>query len=155
MCDYGGSMIPGLRLKQRLLPASVHSRTFHPKVLIRKVRSHPPAWRAIEKANLNEKRLVNLLDRIRLLGERGSQRVHANRTALVLLNDRQQQLAVDLVEPVAIDLQHLESRLRSRFVDAAGTAHLCVITNPTQQPVSDTRCAAAAGRDLHCGGLVD
>ena len=119
------------------------------------MRGHSSARRAVEKADLDEERLVDFFDRVRLLGQRRRQRVHAHRPALVLLDDGQQQLAVDLVEAVAIDFQHLQRRLRRRLVDLARAAHLGVVAHAPQQAVGDARRAAAARGNLHRAGLVN
>src|ERR1700731_3641725 len=50
------------------------ARHLDPQVLIRQPRRHPPSRRAIEKPDLDQKRLVDLLRRILLLSQRGSQR---------------------------------------------------------------------------------
>ena len=72
-------------------------------MLIGKLSCDPAARRAVQKTNLDQERLVNLLDGVRLLRQRRRQRVHPHRAALIFLDDGQQQLAVDFVEPVAID----------------------------------------------------
>src|SRR5208337_5439399 len=136
--------IPDRLLEQRLLPAPVRPRTLHAKVLIRQMCSHSSARRAVQKSDLDEERLIDFLDGVSLLRQRRCQRVHPHWPALVLLDDAEQQLAVNLVEAVAIDLEHLQRRLRRRFVDLAYALHLGVVTYPAQQPVGNARCAPAA-----------
>src|SRR5687767_6765900 len=63
---------------------------------------------AIEKACLNQERLVDILNRVLVFVDRGGQAVHANRTAAELVDDRLQQFAIDFVESLCIDLEELE-----------------------------------------------
>src|SRR5271166_6673627 len=88
-------------LKQRLLPACLWP--LHAEMLVRQMCRNPSARRAVEKPNLDEERFVDLFYRIGLFGERRGQRVHAHRASLVLLDDGEQQLAVNFVEAMAID----------------------------------------------------
>ena len=58
--------------------------------------------------------LVDVLDRVGLLADRGGERVHAHRAAAELLDDREEQPAVDLVEAVGVDLEQREGVARDR-----------------------------------------
>src|ERR1039457_7728138 len=93
-------------LEQRLLPSRIRAWPLDAEVFICQMCCHPSARRPVEETNLDEEGLVDLFDRVGLFGERWRQRVHAHRAALILLDDGQQQLAVNLVEAVAIDLEH-------------------------------------------------
>src|ERR1035441_4977044 len=93
-------------LEQRLLPSRIRAWPLDAEVFICQMCCHPSARRPVEETNLDEEWLVDFLDRVWLFGERRRQGVHAHRPALVFLDDGQQQLAVDLVEAVAIDLEH-------------------------------------------------
>src|ERR1035441_2738486 len=108
-CWMYSLIVPGARrgLEQRLLPGSIRLGTLDTEMLIREMGRHSPARGAIEKANLNEERLGDFFDGVGLFGQRGCQLIQAHRAALVLLDDGQQQLAIDLVEAVAIDFEHL------------------------------------------------
>src|ERR1035441_3952280 len=117
-------------LEQRLLPSGIGAWPLDAEVFICQMCCHPAAWGAIEKANLDEEWLVDFLDRVRFFGERRRQGVHAHRPALVFLDDGQQQLAVDLVEAVTIDLEHLQRGLGGWLVDLARAAHLRVVAHP-------------------------
>ena len=73
----------------------------------------------------------------------------ADRAAAELVDDRPQQLAVDLVEAVLVDLEQLRApALRDVERDRAVGAHLRVVAHAPQQPVGDARRAARAPRDL-------
>ena len=65
----------------------------------------PAARRALEEAELEQVRLVDVLDRLGLLAERDRERREADRPAAELLDDRAQQLAVEALEPRLVDLE--------------------------------------------------
>ena len=99
-------------------------------MLIRELGRHSTPRCAIQEPNLDQKWLIDLFDCVRLFRKYRRQSVHAHRTALIFLNYGQEQLAVDLIKPVAIDFQHLQRSLRSRKIDLARAAYLCIIANP-------------------------
>ena len=78
------------------------------------VGDHAAARRALEEAELEQVRLVDVLDRVRLLAERDGERRQADRAAAELQGDRLEQLAVDPLEPLLVDLEQLERLLRDR-----------------------------------------
>src|SRR5256885_14324785 len=57
---------------------------------------------AVEKANLDEERLVDFFQRVRFFRQSGSQRVQAYWAASVFLNNREHQTAVNFIEAVPI-----------------------------------------------------
>src|SRR5690242_18005751 len=75
------------------------------EVLVGEMRYGPSPRSAIQEADLHEERLVDLFDRVGFFGEGRRQRVHADGTTLVLVDDGQQQLAVDLVEAVLVHFE--------------------------------------------------
>src|SRR5207244_856945 len=109
--------------EQRALPSAGSNS----EVFVGELRGNPAAGCAVQESNLDQEGLVDFLDRLRLFGEGGGQCVHAYWSALVFLDDRQQQLAVDVIETVAVNFQHLERGLSGGQVDLAGAAHLRVI----------------------------
>ena len=74
------------------------------------------ARRAFQEAGLDEKRLVDVFERVALLAERRRQAADADRTAAELVDDRAQQPPIDLVEAVLVHLEHRQRLLRD--VDA-------------------------------------
>ena len=56
---------------------SIVLRPLDAEVLVRQMRGHASAWSAVEKSDLDEERLVDFFDRVRLLRQRRRQRVHA------------------------------------------------------------------------------
>src|SRR5215469_2281838 len=133
-----------LRLEQRTLPP----RRTDSEVLVGQLRRHSPAWCAVEESNLNQKGLIDLFDRLRLFGQHRRQGVHAHWPALILLDDREQQLAVNFVKTVAVDLEHLQRRLRRRQIDLSCAADLRVIAHPAQQTIGDARRSPRTAGDL-------
>src|SRR6266540_6207691 len=75
------------------------------QLLPAKLGHHAAARRALEEAQLQEVRLVDVLDRVLLLAERNRQGREADRPAAELPEDRAEQLAVDSLEPVAVHLE--------------------------------------------------
>ena len=124
-------------------------------MLIGQLRRHPPTRRTVEKANLDQKRLVHLFKRILLLRKRRSQRVEPHRAAVILLDDRTQQTSIQLIKTVSIDLEQRQRSIRRRLVDHARRTHLRVVAHAPQQPVGDARSSTRAHRDLRRTVTVD
>ena len=112
-----------------------------------------PARRPLQEAELEQVRLVDVLDRVRLLAERHRERREPDRAAAELLDDRAQQLAVEPLEAGLVDLEQLERLLGDLARDDAGVAHLGDVAHAPQDAVRDPRRAARAARDL-VGGVV-
>src|SRR5262249_39749891 len=64
-----------------------------------------PARGSLEEAELQEERLVDVLDRVRLLAERDRNRRETDRAAAELVRNRRQELAVCSLETGLVDLQ--------------------------------------------------
>src|ERR1700679_510582 len=92
----------------RLEKSRLLARHGKPKVLISQPSSHAAARRAVQKANLDQERLIDFLKRVLFFGQRSSQRAQAHRAAIILLNNRQQQPAVNLVKAMRIYFEHRE-----------------------------------------------
>ena len=118
-----------------------------------KLRHDSPAGSALQESELEQIRLVDVLDRVRLLAKGDGQRGQAHRAAVEALDDRLQKLAIGALESVAVDLEQLESLGRDLGRDLALVAHLGDVANPAQDPVRDARCAPGARGDL-VGGFV-
>ena len=61
--------------KQCLLPAAIRSGTFDAEVVVGELRCYAAALRAIEKSDLNEKRLVDLLNGVFFFAQRSCDRI--------------------------------------------------------------------------------
>src|SRR5271157_6590745 len=86
----------------------------HLEVVVRQLGRGAPARRAVEEAELDQVRLVDFLDGLGFLGNRRGDGAHAHRPAAVLLQNRQHDLLVDLVEAIAVHVQQVQRRLRHR-----------------------------------------
>ena len=62
----------------------------------------------LEETELEQVRLVDVLDRVRLLAQRDRQRGKPDRAAVEALDDGAQQLAIDRLEATLVDLEQLE-----------------------------------------------
>jgi hypothetical protein len=71
-----------------------------------------------------------------------------------LVDDREQQRAVHLVEARLVDLQERE-RVARLARDAAAGAHLREVAYAAEEPVRDPRRAARAARDLRPAGGIE
>src|SRR2546426_1094735 len=114
----------GNRLHPEYLAGDLEQRLLAPlcrdfQVLQRPVCHTTPARGTIEKADLHQVRLVQLLDRIPLLSERGRDGIHSHRPAFELLLDGQENLAVELVESEPVNLQAFEVTLGDGAGDLA------------------------------------
>ena len=76
------------------------------------------ARRALQESELEQVRLVDVLDRLRLLAERDRERREADRAAAELLDDARRSVAVEPLEPRLVDLEQRERLLGDRGRDA-------------------------------------
>src|SRR5262245_12476072 len=72
-----------------------------------------------------------------------------------LLDDRQQQFAVHLIEPVRVDFHAIQRIVCDLFIDPPVVIDFSIITYTTQQPIDDAWCAARASRDLTRAFIID
>src|SRR6185436_570823 len=75
-----------IRLEQLLLPRQALGRQ-PAQVLVGAPGDRAAARRAVEEADLQQVGLVHVLEGVRLLADRGGQRVHPHRTAAELVDD--------------------------------------------------------------------
>src|ERR1700733_10043370 len=123
-------------------------RHLDPKMLISQPRSHPTSRSPVQKPDLNQKRLIYLLERILLLRQCCSQSVQPHRPTIVLLNNRPQQPPVQLIEPMRIHLQQLQRCLRRRTINDALRPHLRIVPHPPQQAIGNSRRPPRPHRNL-------
>src|SRR5216110_2874910 len=95
---------PGLRLEESRLFAGV--RLYQAEVLVGKLGRDTPARRPRQKAELHQKWLIHVIDRIGILRNRKANGVEPDKSALVLFDDGPQDAPVDGVETELIDLEH-------------------------------------------------
>ena len=107
----------------------------------------PALGRAVEEREPEEERLVDVLDRLDLLGQDRGQRLDADRPRGELLDDRGEELAVGRVEALLVDLHPAHRLLGRSSVDPAVAVDLGEVADALEQPVDDPRRARArAGR---------
>ena len=107
-----------------------------------------PRGRAVEEPDLEEVRLVDVLDGVGLFADRGGEGAHADRTAAELVDDGEQELAVDLVEAVGVDLEQGEGVVGDGRGDGAVGADLGEVAHAPEKAVGDAGGAAAPAGDL-------
>ena len=111
-------------------------------------RQQPSARRALHEAELDEIGLDDVLDRVAGLGERGGDRLDADRTAAELDRDRVEIAPIHLVEADRVDVEQLERAVGERARDARRPFDHGEIAHPPEQPPGDARRAARAPGDL-------
>jgi len=111
-------------------------------------RSRYDRGRAVEEAVLQKVRLVDVLDRVRLplIGRREA--LISDRPSTELLDDREQQPAVDVVEPVPVDLSRPSASRATLALIVPSRPNLCEVPTRRQQAVRHAGRAAAAPGDL-------
>ena len=105
------------------------------------------------KPELQQIRLVDVLDRVGLLAERHRERRQPDGAAAELLDDGAQETPVEPLETDLVDLEHRQRLLGDLGRDDALMAHLGHVAHAAQDPVGDPRRSARAARD-QLGGVV-
>ena len=123
-------------------------------MLIGQGRGDAAARRAHEKAQLQQIRLVHILDCAGVLAGDGRQRVQPHRAAAELPDHCLQHGAVGAVEAEHIDLLHIQRLARDVRIDPAAALHLRVVAHALDQPVGDAGRAARTGGDLQRAVMV-
>src|SRR5439155_3244373 len=98
---------------------------------------------------------VDVLDRVRLLAERDGERRQPNRAAAELADDRAEQLAVHVLEPLLVDREQRERLACDGRRDRAIVLHLRDVADAFEDAVRDARRPTRAPRDLVCCVLLD
>ena len=80
---------------------------------------HTSSRSAIQKADLDQKRLVDLLQGILFFRQAGGQGIQPHRASIVFLDDGEQQPPIEVVEAVGVDPVQLQGRFGRGPVDAA------------------------------------
>ncbi len=75
------------------------------EVFVGEFRSDATTGSALEKADLKEKRFVDVLNRVNFFAEDGSDRVDSDRTTVELFDDRAQETAIGLVKAVFVHVE--------------------------------------------------
>ena len=118
------------------------------KMLIRQLRVAAAARRARQKPDLQQIRLIDVLQRDGLLTDGRSQRLKAHWAAAVIFHDGGKHAAVNRVEAQMVNLKLTERVVGSLGRNHTVVADLCKIAYTAQQAVCDTRRSARTGRNL-------
>src|SRR3982751_2624420 len=87
-------------------------------------RGNTPARRTLQKSVLDEERLVDFLERARILADRGGDGADADRPAVELLDDGLEDARVHVVESELIDLEELQRVGGDFAIDYSARAYL-------------------------------
>ena len=114
----------------------------------------PPSWGANEKSELYEIRFVDVFDGLSLFAGDGSDGLDASRTAVELLRDGSDDIAIGRLEADLVDFKKRERFAGDFLGDALATVYLGKITHPLEEAVRDARGFAASGSDSIRAPLV-
>ena len=110
---------------------------------------------AVDESLLDEEGLIDLLECASVFADGGGDGSDADGPSAELLDDGEEDFAVDEVESVAVDIECFEGEACDAGVDAAVAFHLGEVTDAAQQGIGDTWRAAATAGNLGCGLLLD
>jgi hypothetical protein len=127
---------------------------FAVEVLVGAVGGHAATGRAIEHADLHEVGLVDFFDGVFFLAQRGGERAQAYGTTGILVQQSDHQVAVDFIEAVFIDAEHVQGFSSDFAGDAAAGANLGEITRAPKKAIGDARRSTAASGDFFSAGIV-
>src|ERR687896_1357946 len=108
------------------------------------LRHNPPPRRPLDEAELEEVGLVDVLDRVGLLAEGDRQRGEADGTAVELVEDGPEKLAVDPLEALAVHLEQRERFPGDCKRDHSVVSYLGHVPHPSQDAIGYSRGAAGA-----------
>ena len=117
------------------------------QVVARPLGGYAALRRAVEEAELEQVRLVDVLDRLDLFADHRGDGRAADRAGRELLDDGREEAAVGGVEALVVDVHRVHRRLASRGADAAVASDLGVVAHAAQQAVDDARRAPPPPRD--------
>src|SRR5215472_11964261 len=115
---------------------------------------YPSPLRAVEQPKLHQIRFVDLLDGVLLLAERGRESVQTDWPSAVFVNDREEEIAIDFIQPVLVHTEHLKRFFRHTGSNFSSGAHFSEIADAPQKPVRNARSPAAAARNFLGAGII-
>ncbi len=124
------------------------------EILIGAGSGHATAGSAVEHADLHEIGLVHFLDSVFILAEGSGERAETNGAAIVFVEKRKKEIAVDLVEAVFIYAEHAQRILSDFAGDASGSADFGEIACAAEQAIGYTWRAAATAGDFLGAGFI-
>lgn len=141
----GEGALPGIR-GGGLLGETI--RVGDAEMLVRAAGGDPATRRALQETELDQVRLVDIHDCVRLLARRRRHRLDADRAAIELINNCRQDTAVGVVQAEVVNIEHGEGApgdLRRR--NPIGT-YLRVVADALEETVRDAGRAAGTAGDL-------
>ena len=111
--------------------------------------------RAVQKPDLQQIRLVNILQRDALLSDGGGKGLQPHGAAAEVFDDALQHPPVDAVQSKPVDLQRPQGQIGRGGVYPPIALHLRKIPHPLQNAVGDAGRPAGAARDLQRTGGDD
>src|SRR5215471_12184666 len=123
-------------------------------MLVRKARNDAPSWCTRNEAKLQQVWLIHILNRLGVFAGAGCQCIQPNRPAVELLDDRQQQIAVGLIETDMINLQRVQRRLSDFARNHAIGLHLGIVTHALEQAIDDAWRATSAASNFLDTSLI-
>jgi hypothetical protein len=127
---------------------------FAVEVFIGAVGGYAATGRAIEHADLHEIGLVHFLDGIFFLAEGSGQGAQTDGTTSIFIEQGDHEVAVDFVEAVFIDAEHVQGFTGDFAGDAATCAHFGEITRASKKAIGDARRSTAASGDFFSTSIV-
>src|ERR1039458_5547541 len=107
--------------------SGLSSRHGEAEVLIGQARGYAAAGRSVEESDLDEERLVDFFEGVLLLGQGSGQRAQPYWSAVLLLDNGEQEAAVDFVEAVGVHFEHGEGGIGGGAVDGARATDLPLV----------------------------
>ncbi len=105
-----------------------------------------PPRGALDKAFLDQERLIDFLEGAGLLANGSGNSGDAHRAALEVFDDHLQDAVVHLIQPIFVHVKGFEAELGDFQVDRAIAHYLRKVPHPAQQAIGDTgRAAGPAG----------
>ena len=112
------------------------------------IRCHTALRRAVQEAQTQQERLVDVLHCLNLFRQHSRERLDADGSRAKLLDDGRKQLAVCGVKTEIINVQDAHSLRHGPHVDPPVTVDLCVVSHAPDKAVDDARRTAAPAGDL-------
>src|SRR5690606_27460032 len=118
------------------------------EMLVRSGCRNPTSGSPIQKSNLDQVGLINVLDGVFRLADRSRDGAHADRSAIEFLDDGQEELSIHFVKSEAVYIHDLQCSTGRLGVDYSIRPDLRVITNSPEKPIGDSRRSSTASRNL-------
>lgn len=134
--------------------AGLALRLFAVEVFVGAVGGYAATGRAIEHADLHEVGLVDFLDGVFFLAEGSGQGAQTDGTTGIFIEQGDHEVAVDFVEAVFIDAEHVQGFTGNFTSDATACPNFGEITRPSKKTIGNARRSTAASGDFFSAGIV-